>query len=198
GQTPATQFNSAMAMTISSSNLDNFSDAAVFVHPDSGNALTRDLSLVSTGATPFPVRDSTLKGEGVVLFMVNNTITNSGVGIQANSDNVGVTAIPSPIELVMLNNTFYNNTIGQDTEAPVASSTTPPNDSVYWLSMDNIFTNSSNTAILSNGQEYGSQAQYNLYFGNGSNLVLNNPTANFQGNFGAVLADPQFVNAAAG
>src|SRR5262249_21038370 len=109
GQTPATQFNSAMAMTISNSNLDHFSDAAVFVHPDLGNALDRDLSVLASGGIPTPVRDTTVKGQGVVLFMVNNTITNSDVGIQANADTTGLTSITSPIELVLENNTFYNN-----------------------------------------------------------------------------------------
>ncbi len=35
---PATQFNSAMMFTISDSNLNEFSDAAVFAHPESGSA----------------------------------------------------------------------------------------------------------------------------------------------------------------
>ena len=40
--------------------------------------------------------------------------------------------------------------IGMHTVAPVFSTfaATPFNDSVYWLALDNIFTNSSNTAIL--------------------------------------------------
>jgi hypothetical protein len=202
GQTPTTQFNSAMAITISDSNLANFSDAAVFVHPTSANALVRDLSVLTTGGSPSPARDANRRGEGVVLYMVNDTIANSGPasgaggGVLANSDNIGLTGQPSPIELVLINNTFYNNPVGLHTVAPVfAPGTTPTNDQVYWLAMDNIFSNSSNTGILADGEEFGSLAQYNLYFQNLVNLnVINNTTAQFQGNFGAVLGNPEFVD----
>ena len=41
---PATQFNAGFAFTIDDSNLSDFSDAAVFVHPDSLNQLDRTIS----------------------------------------------------------------------------------------------------------------------------------------------------------
>ena len=86
-----------MALTISNSNLANFSEAAVFVHPDVGLALIRDLAALATpGASLFPMRSTTSKGEGVVLFMYNDTISNSTVGVLANSDTVAGTDSPSP------------------------------------------------------------------------------------------------------
>ncbi len=201
GITPATQYNSAFAMTISDSNLSYFSDAAVFVHPSAGAAIVVPVTTTGLGQ-PARITTDPFEGEGVALFMVNNTISNSAVGVLANSDvKASSTTVPdptSPIELVMLNNTFYNDVIGQHTVAPNQASTIPLNDSVYWVSMDNIFANSSNTAILSDGQEYGSQAQYDLYYKNGATLVANNPTANFGGNNGAIFGNPEFVNAAAG
>ncbi len=63
---PVNQFNSAMMFTIDDSNLSDFSDAAVFVHPDSVNSLYVDYTgqQVATVA-PFPARGS-LAGEPVV------------------------------------------------------------------------------------------------------------------------------------
>jgi hypothetical protein len=200
GQTPTTQFNSAMAMTISGSNLSNFSVAAVFVHPTAADSLVRDLSALTTpGAPLFPTRSTTVKGEGAVVYMYNDTISNSGVGVLANADTTGVTTLPSPIYVVLLNNTFYNNPIGVETNAPPFSpGTNPFTDSVTMLAMDNIFSNSTTAAIQATGQQFGSEAQYNLYWQNGSNLSLINTNPGFMGNLGAVLGDPKFVNAAGG
>ena len=131
--------------------------------------------------------------------MVNDTITNSDVGVLANSDTVAGTASPSPIEVVLLNNTFYNNPIGLETNAAAfAPGTNPFNDQVNMLAMDNIFSNSSTAAIQATGQEFGSEAQYNLYWQNGSNLILNGNQGGFLGNFGAVQGNPDFVDPANG
>ncbi len=70
---PATQFNSPMMFTISDSNLNDFSDAAVFVHPEPLDAL------ITSPAALFPARGS-LEGEPVYLYMYNDTISNSGRG----------------------------------------------------------------------------------------------------------------------
>ena len=130
--------------------------------------------------------------------MYNDTISNSNIGVLANSDTVAGTDSPSPIELVLLSNTFYNNPIAwrrtpRSPRAPPRS-TTPVN----WLAMDNIFSNSSTAAIQATGQEFGSEAQYNLYWQNGTNLTPEQPHRVLRGNFGAVLGNPEFVNPAAG
>ena len=200
GLTPASQFNADQAMTISNSNLSNFADAAVFIHPDAGNAFLRTIGTSPiTGQTVGTLAGtrSSLRGEGVVVFMVNNTITNSAVGVQINSESSDVTSAPSQEKLVLLHNTFYNNPIALHSVAPNYSSgtATPPGDSVYWLGMDNIFANSTDTALISDGMQLGSQAQYNLYNGNNQNLVVNNPGnpygfGDFLGNFGAIVGNP--------
>src|SRR5262249_40107679 len=127
------------------------------------------------------------------LYMVNDSIANSSEGVHANSDTTDVTTQPSPIELALLNNTFYNNTISLPTVAPNSSSTTPINDSVYWEAMDNIFANSSNTAIISDGQEFFSEGQYNLFWQNTTNVAVNGSLTNaFQGINNSVFGNPQF------
>lgn len=120
GLTPLTQFNSAQAMTISNSNLAYFSEAAVFAHANSANALIRDVSSLASPnpGTFFPViRDTvtTQRGQGVTLFMYGNTISNSAVGVEAHSDNVSPARSNSPTNIILLNNTFYNNPIGLHT-----------------------------------------------------------------------------------
>ena len=52
-----------MAMTISDSTLANFQDAAVFTHPDSGNALYRDFTGQTGNATDPAILRSGLKGQ---------------------------------------------------------------------------------------------------------------------------------------
>ena len=83
---PVNQLNSAMTLTISDSNLADFSDAGVFVHPDAVNALYRDWTgITSTVAPrPFPARGG-LVGQPVDLYMYNDTISNSAQGVHINS-----------------------------------------------------------------------------------------------------------------
>lgn len=203
GQTPATQFNSAMALTISGTNLAGFSDAAVFVHPNDANSLIRTFGV---GPNPIPSvfragqnNTTATRGQGVVLFMVNSTIANSGTGIRANSETTAPVSLPSPQQLVLLNNTFYNNAIGLHSVAPNTGAGVSINDAVYWLAMDNIFANSTDIAIRSQGQQFGSQGQYNLFWQNRVNAeILGTSTAGFQGINGSVFGNPQFRNPAAG
>jgi hypothetical protein len=201
GQTALTQFNTATAMTISDSNLSNFSDAAVFIHSGQG-ALIRPLTVSGNPGnetvTAGPVvRDTTGdRTQGTDIFLTNDTITNSPVGVADYSD-TDQTGAPgnghaqTPELLTLLNDTFYNDTIAMNTVAAGGSS----NDQVYWLAMDNIFSNSSNTAILTTGPQAFSQSQYNLFFNNGTNI---NAGPGLFGNVGAVIGNPDFVNPAAG
>src|SRR5208283_6060003 len=70
---PLEQLNTAMAVRISDTNINDFADAGVFVHPLGVPALVRTVS--TTGASE-PTR-GTLDGEGVTLYMVNDTISNT-------------------------------------------------------------------------------------------------------------------------
>ncbi|SIO62070.1 Subtilase family protein [Singulisphaera sp. GP187] len=194
GLSPLTQFNSSQAMTISNSNLAYFSEAAVFAHANSANAIIRDVSsLAGPNPSPFifPIRDTvtTQRSQGVTLFMYGNTISNSAVGVEAHSDALAPQRSNNPTTVVLLNNTFYNNPIGLHTIG-YGPGDTGPNNHVYWLAMNNIFSNSTTSAILSEGYAYGSQAQYNLFWQNTSNL--SNSAVGFIGNTGAIIGDPAF------
>ncbi|WP_406696071.1 S8 family serine peptidase [Singulisphaera sp. Ch08] len=200
GLTPITQFNSSQAMTISNSNLAFFSEAAVFAHANSANAIIRDVSSLNNpfpGQFFFPIRDTvtTQRSQGVTLFMYGNTISNSTVGVEAHSDNVDPQRSNSPTSIILLNNTFYNNPTGLHTIG-YGSASTAPNNHVYWLAMNNIFANSTTRAIVSEGLAYGSQAQYNLFWQNtGGDLAISG--SGFLGNTGAVVGDPDFRDPAA-
>ncbi len=186
---PATQFNSAMTFTISDSNLDDFSEAAVFVHPTSGVALVR-----TSGG--FPIQ-GTLAGEPVDLYMFNDTIANSAVGVQINSENEADSAGDTGYQAVLLNNTFYDDPFAVSTLSPEFNGTNAQSD-VGLLAMNNIFYGSSQTAVNLIGMAGDGQEQYNLFFDNTTNLNVTTNFGDWAGNFGAVYADPQFVDAAAG
>ena len=186
---PGTQFNSAMMLTISDSNLNEFADAAVFAHPEALDALTR-------GAAGAPIRGS-LDGEPVDLYLYNDTIANSAVGVQINSENTSDTAGESGYQAILLNNTFYNDPTAVSTLSPQFNGSNSQSD-VGLLAMNNIFDGSSVVAINITGMAGNGQEQYNLFWNNASNLAVNDTFGDWEGNFFSVEADPQFVDAAAG
>ena len=197
---PATQFNAGFAFTIDDSNLSSFSDAAVFVHPDSLNQLDRLITASSGtgGFAPFPTR-GTLVGEPVDLYMYNNTISNSGQGVHINSFPGDDTTGSTPFEATLLNNTFFNDGFDIQTIAP-AFDTKNPLSVVNLLAMNNIFDGATNVAVnmtgpngTGAGQAGFSALQYNLFFNNTANLLITTNDADFEGNVGAIFGDPQFV-----
>ncbi len=187
---PASQFNSAMMFTISDSQLNQFSDAAVFVHPEALTALIRT-------AGGFPTR-GTLDGEPVDLYLYNDTISNSGQGVHINSETGDDPSGDTGYQAVILNNTFYNDPFAIQTIAPQHDATPNEEAAVSVLAMNNIFDGSSTIAVDLLGQAALGQEQYNLYFGNATNLNITTNDGDWLGNSGAVFADPQFVDAAAG
>src|SRR5208337_4997201 len=196
---PLEQLNTAMAVRISGSNINAFADAGVFVHPMSANALVRTVS--ATGATA-PVR-GTLKGEGVTLYMYNDTISNTPQGINAEAESVDDSSGESPMQLVLLNNTFYKDRYAIQTIAPQYNFATTANGQnllshVITLAMDNIFDGSSIAAVDIEGNGGNSTLEYNLFFNNTKNVVAPNTGGFFLGNAGAVFGNPEFVNAATG
>ena len=196
---PLEQLNTAMAVRISDTNINAFADAGVFVHPLGVPALVRTVSL--TGASE-PTR-GTLDGEGVTLYMYNDTISNTPQGIHANSESVDDSSGESPIQLVLLNNTFYNDPYAIQTIAPQYNFATNPLDEnrlshVVTLAMDNIFDGSTTTAVDIQGQAGESTLEYNLYWNNATNVVATTISGDFLGNAGAVFGNPEFVDAATG
>jgi hypothetical protein len=183
------QFNAPTGISIIDSNLNGFADAAVYGHPSSLNPLFRDWTpnladptLPPPGISP---NRAALRGEPVNIYMVNDTITNSNEGVHVESETQSDNSGESPQQVVLLHNTFYNDNIALHTVAPAFNGTNRLSH-VYWLAMDNIFSNSSNTPILALGQQAFSQAQYNLYAANTNDINVPNPNGDFAGNLGAV------------
>ncbi len=128
---PATQFNAGFAFTIDDSNLSSFSDAAVFVHPDSLDQIDRTISSSSAYCLPRPTRGS-LVGEPVDLYMYNDTISNSGQGVHINSFPGDDTTGSTPFEATLLNNTFYNDGYAIQTIAPAFDGKNASPSSTCW------------------------------------------------------------------
>ena len=147
---PSTQFNAAFNFTIDDSNLSDFSDAAVFVHPDS---LAQADRIVTAEGASFPTRGS-LVGEPVNLYMYNDTISNSGQGVHINSypsdDSTGST----PFEAILLNNTFYNDGYDIQTIAPAYDGKNGLSV-VNLVAMNNIFDGASQVAVNLTGPSGG-------------------------------------------
>ncbi len=197
---PVNQLNSAFAFTISDSNLDAFSDAAVFVHPDSVNALYRDWTGIKSNQNPpFPARGG-LVGEPVDLYMYNDTIANSSEGVHINGSVGDDSSGDTPYVATLLNDTFYNDAYAIQTAAP-AFDTKNQLAIVKLLAMNNIFDGSTQVAVNLGGPGSGtavgqageSQLQYNLFYNNIANLLITTNDGDFFGNVGAVYSNPNFV-----
>ena len=103
--------------------------------------------------------------------------------------------------LALINNTFYNVAVGLHTQAPEFNAGPPANtfSNVDWLAMNNIFDSSSDVAIRFFGQQYNTQAQYNLFFNNNRDIDDEELTTfGFGGNNGAITGDPKFRDPANG
>ena len=73
--------------------------------------------MTSTALAPFPLRGG-LNGEPVDLYMYNNTISNSGIGVLVNSETGDDTTGDTAFQAIILNNTFYNDGVGFQTVSP--------------------------------------------------------------------------------
>ena len=187
---PASQFNAAFAFTIDDSNLSNFSNAAVFVHPDFLDELDR--TIVAGGTiSPFPVRGS-LVGEPVDLYMYNDTVSNSAIGVEDNPSPGDNSTGNTPYEAVLLNNTFFDDAFGIQTNTTQFNGQNS-NAIVNVEAMNNIFDGSSQDAVNMNGQAGDSQLQYNLFYNNIANLLITTTDGDFLGNIGATYGNPDFV-----
>jgi hypothetical protein len=222
---PISQLNSAMTVTISSSNLLNFSDAAVFAHPDAVNALQRDWTSQvgsSNPVTPFPAR-SGFPGQGVDLYLFNDVIANQvpnffppppaaapvpipfAQGVHVNSESTNDTSGESPNVIVLLNNTFYQTTYAVQIISPQFNGQNANSHSTL-LAMNNIFDSSNIYGLDLEGQTGFSQLQYNVFWNNIYTLPTPTPpppgnlnvTANpydFEGNISPFFVDPLFQDA---
>jgi hypothetical protein len=181
------QYNTAKAMTISNSNLSSFSQVGVIAHPSGVGQI--HVLLNPPAGTPILGRD-TLIGQPVLLNMVNNTIANMPTGVRINADTQDNDREPTPYVGVFLNNTFYNDPEAIHTQAPNYDGRNSLAH-VYFLAMDNIFANSTDVAVRTVGQAYGSQLLYNLYSGTPSHTDVQGTG----GNAGPFDAQPITGNA---
>ena len=200
------QYNAPKSLTVSNSNLSNFSDIAIYSHPGFGSIV------VATNYGTLDSRVTGFDGEPTHLFLVNDTFSNNPTAIQVIS-NAGADVVPdkgpypSPSMLIALNDTFYANgtaihTIGQGPGlfAHVAT-----------LAIDSIFSNNTVAAVTFDGMNFGgtqnegqnnvitilpSQLQYDDFFGNATNL--NGTNANPSSISQAIFTDPGFRNPGAG
>ncbi len=189
GPNPIDQDNSPMVFTVSQSNLDDFSDAGAFVHPESLNGW--DLSLPSTTPGIQGARSAFL-GEGAYLYMYNDTISNSGQGVHINSETADNTTAPSPEMAVLMNDTFYNDPFAIQTVAPQFDGMNELS-SVDMLAMNDIFDGSTQIAVNLQGQAGESQLQYNLFYQDVVELVATTTDGDFKGNNFAFTGNPDFV-----
>jgi hypothetical protein len=186
------QYNGEHAMMISNSNLANFRDDGVFVH--------HGFNLLVTGVGTTP--RSGQAGEPILLYMVNNTMVGMPTAIKVigdqNSDNNNS---PEPTEVVLLNNTFYNNPVFANLSAIDINFATPQiSAQIHLIAMDNIIDGSTSNVVLGTGMLDGSLFQFNVFHNNGPFQTNNGtPVIDVQiPNDGAINADPLFRDPANG
>ena len=199
---PVNQLNTAMSLTIEDSNLADFSEAGVFVHPDAAGAIDFDWTGAngSAAATPTPATRSSLIGEPVYLYMYNDTVSNSGQGVHINATTGDDSTGTSVYQAVIQNVTFYNDGYGIQTEAPRARLQPgqfvllrrSAGDERHLRRVD------ATDAVDIEGQAAFSQLQYNLFYQNGTNIVATTNDGDFEGNEGADLRQPRFRRAGRG
>jgi large repetitive protein len=196
---PVNQLNAPMTFTIADSNLDDFSDAAVFVHYDGSNAIDFDWTGANgtIASQPTAATRSGLEGEPVFLYMYNDTVSNSAQGVHINPTTGDATTGNSVYQAVIQNVTFYNDPIAIQTIGTAYDGKNPYAGAEV-LAMNDIFdgsTNAAGTGIAVNmqGQNEFSDLQYNLFYNNNTNIVSTTNDGDFEGNYGATYANPDFV-----
>jgi hypothetical protein len=166
------QYNQAKSLTISDSNLNDFSDAAFVANPG------YDPIVIPLNYLGGVIRVSDLSGEATHDYFVNDTISNMQAGdavqivSQQFTDN---TLFPTPAEAVFLNDTFYNDAGGIHTYSPAFNGLNSGSSTAI-LVMDSIFSNITNNAIQLDGDSVGSEVQYNLFYQIGG-ATTQGPTA---------------------
>jgi hypothetical protein len=194
GTTAATQLNSYKSMTISNSNLSSFLQVGIIAHPSNVNAI--DWSTAG-GVTFGGLTRATVRGQGILLYLVNDTITNMPVGVRLNAETTNDDSGQNPTEAVFLNDTFANDPVGIHAEAPAPTNLNHFSQ-VYFLVMDSIFQGATQGAIQAfgrTGDNLNSMGQYNLF--DNSLPVVEQNGGTFD-NFQPVNGSALFVNPATG
>ncbi len=165
---PVNQINSSMMFTIADSNLADFSDAAVFVHPAGAQCTLSGLDRPDQHGEPaFPARGG-IVGEPVDLYMYNDTISNSNQGVHINSVPGRQHDGPNSISSRLAQQHVLQRR-ERDPDDRAAVQRRPTLWPASTAGMNNIFDGSSWIAVDLIGQDGGSQIQYNLFFTNAVN-----------------------------
>ena len=87
-----------------------------------------------------------------------------------NSDNNNA---PEPSELVLLNDTLYNNPIGVilNSQLPFSPGVPQVSAAVQFVAMDTIFDGSTTAVVEDSGMIYSSMFQYDLFFNDGPHQI---------------------------
>jgi large repetitive protein len=194
------QLNQVNALTLSDSNFSTFSEVGFFAHPGFGAIFIPENYPGSIGRGVF-------QGEPSASFLINDTWSNMPIAVDINYQNDTTnTNFSSPAMAVVENNTFFQNGIGLGIGAITVGNTAPVtgpqgsptnwNSSATVLSMNNIYDNSSVAGIEAQGQVYGSQSQYDLFFGDASTILLTTgvQAVGWSGNSGSSSLNPQLLD----
>jgi hypothetical protein len=162
GLTPETQFNTQKAMTISNSNLSNFSQIGVIAR----SSLLPVIQVISASGLFGPGRTpdgaTAARGQGIVLNMSNNVMSNMPIGVRLIADNVNNDQFPSPNVALFLHNTFSAIPLGIDSVAVNYNNLNSLSHN-YFVVMNNIFEGATTAAVQYAGMSWNSQGQFNLY-----------------------------------
>jgi large repetitive protein len=200
------QLNQTNALTVSDSNFSTFSEVGFFAHPGFG-------AIFIPENYPGSPSRGVFEGEPSASYLINDTWSNMPIAVNVDYQNdTSNAAFSSPAQAIVLNNTFYNNAlslgIGAITVGNVGPVTglqgTPLNvgSSGTVLSMNNIYDGgpADGIGIEAQGQVYSSQSQYDLFFGNATNIQLGAGVAavGWLGNSGTATGNPDLIDPAAG
>ena len=197
------QYNTAKAMTVSNSNISNFSQVGFLAHPG-----FPAITALPGGSIFGSVRDTAgSRGQPTLTYFVNNSFTGSPVGVKIVSEDSTDALLQSPAEAIFLNNTFSGDDTGIYLQGSRTFSGTNYLAHVYAFAMDNIFDNAKNAGIVVDGQTasrltigplggYPSQGQYNLFNAVGAQVQSLNG-GQFE-NDNPVTGNPSFRSPATG
>ena len=79
--------------------------------------------------------------------MYNDTISNPRQGVHVNAESTADTSGESPMQVILLNNTFYNDANGVQTISPGVQRPRTCSPTSTTLAMNNIFDGSTITAV---------------------------------------------------
>ena len=150
GLSADTQMNGSRALAVTNSNFADFLQEDILTHP---GFLSQILTVNPNGlAIGLVTRATTFQGEPTDLLTINDTFSNTPVGVAIIGEQAGNDVVQQEdvTEYVALNNTFYNDPTAV-TLTSVAFNGLNQNSHIHFTAMDNIFANGA-LAVAATGQ----------------------------------------------